>query len=134
MKIQKVDMYINHVRKEHMAVSTCVGLAADETQRHGKVDARLPLVEYNKTEKQCLRYCYKLGYHWDGLYEVMDRVSCFCCPLQNLKALRALYKNYPDLWNQMIGWDKQMPEHVGGFRTGGVTVLDLDARFNNENL
>lgn len=35
------------------------------------------------TEADCLQYCYSAGYFWlEGsirLYDILDRVSCWCC-------------------------------------------------------
>lgn len=39
-------------------------------------------------------------------YELFDRVSCWCCPLQGLKGLRSLYEHFPDLWKQLQVWDE----------------------------
>ena len=41
------------------------------------------------------------------LYEHFDRLSCWCCPLKNLKELRILYKYYPDLWEQLKDMDNR---------------------------
>jgi 3'-phosphoadenosine 5'-phosphosulfate sulfotransferase (PAPS reductase)/FAD synthetase len=70
---------------------------------------RFPLVEWGMTEKDCLAYCRERGYHWEGLYDHFDRVSCWCCPLQKLEDLRQLRRHYPDLWNTLKTWDKKMP-------------------------
>ena len=50
-----------------------IGLAADETARLARShntadDHRHPLVEWESTEADALRYCYDHGYDWDGLY------------------------------------------------------------------
>ena len=36
-----------------------------------------------------IKYCYEKGFYWDGLYEHFDRLSCWGCPLKNLKELLA---------------------------------------------
>jgi len=58
------------------------------------------------TEKDCLEYCYSKGFNWDGLYEKMDRVSCYCCPLQRISDYKIIYDEYPDLWKDMLKMDK----------------------------
>lgn len=58
------------------------------------------------TEHDCLTYCYKRGFDWGGLYELYDRVSCWCCPLQVLNGLRNLYEHFPNLWQRLQAWDK----------------------------
>lgn len=63
-----------------------VGIAADETHRFEKEkrpNRVLPLRDWGITEADALQYCYTKGFVWheDGvrLYELLDRVSCWCC-------------------------------------------------------
>ncbi|MEE0681943.1 MAG: hypothetical protein ACLVML_01360 [Candidatus Gastranaerophilaceae bacterium] len=80
------------------------------------------------TEKDCLSYCYKRGFSWGGLYELFDRVSCWCCPLQGLAELRKLYEHFPDLWRQLEKWDETTWRQ---FRAD-YSVRELAARFDFE--
>jgi 3'-phosphoadenosine 5'-phosphosulfate sulfotransferase (PAPS reductase)/FAD synthetase len=64
-----------------------IGFSADEVQRsqtkwmkERKWPVKFPLIEAGFSESDSLNYCKDIGYHWDGLYDVFDRVSCFCCP------------------------------------------------------
>lgn len=66
-----------------------VGIAADEQKRLERKNNQNPnhvhpLVDWGMTEADCLEYCYSKGYDWGGLYNIFDRVSCWCCPLQSL--------------------------------------------------
>ena len=65
-----------------------------------------PLVEWGWTERDCLEYCYSKGFRWGGLYENFKRVSCYCCPLQGVGALRTLYNKYPTIWKMLKEKDK----------------------------
>lgn len=80
-----------------------VGIAADEKNRIG--DKCYPLLDYNMTEKDCLEYCYEQGHEWleDGvrLYDVLDRVSCWCCRNKNQKELKAIHDNLPRYWERL---------------------------------
>ena len=103
----------------------CVGYAVDEVTRPRRDKIRYPLDEYVQTEKDCLEYCKSLGYHWDGLYDVFDRVSCFCCPLQGKKTLKKLREHYPSLYQQTLEWDMMQPRHNPGFvNTESVVQLE----------
>ena len=73
-----------------------------------------------------------MGYTWGGLYDLFQRVSCFCCPLQRLGELRKLRKHKPHLWKRMLEMDALVPEHNKGFRMYD-TVHDLENRFSNED-
>lgn len=100
-----------------------VGIAADEPKR--VKDKRYPLVEWGVTEKQALEYCYKHGFNWDGLYNHFNRLSCWCCPLSNLKELKILWKDFPKLWNKLKEWEGQS---IGQFRTD-YSIPELEKKF-----
>ena len=111
---------------------TCIGLAADEIKRKKHIDKRYPLIEYGYTEAMCLEYCKELGYTWGGLYEWQNRVSCWCCPLKEIDALRGLRKYRPELWNKLLDMDMLAANHPYQFQDVGVAALD--ARFTIEDI
>ena len=85
-----------------------VGIASDETDRIDKAPSEkklLPLVKWGMTEADCLQYCYDHGFYWeeDGvrLYDVMDRVSCWCCQSKNRKELKNMYQYLPKYWEKL---------------------------------
>ena len=103
------EKYLRELREKYDIIEY-IGIAADETERithqcNSRPNVRLPLVEWGMTEAECLQYCKKHGYDWDGLYEKFGRVSCWCCPLQPLEELRVLYYDFPELWAQLRAWD-----------------------------
>ncbi len=93
-----------------------IGIAADETKRIEKERNEhkiLPLVEWKMTEKDCLYYCYENGFYWEEnnvrLYDILDRVSCWCCGNKNKKEmwniflyLQHYYKKNIELLNKII--------------------------------
>ena len=85
-----------------------IGIAVDEPMRVREFN--YPLVDWNMTEKDCLNYCYERGFTWGGLYEIWDRVSCWCCPLQSLKSLRDLKEKRPELWAKLKEMDREITE------------------------
>jgi len=106
---------------------SCIGIAWDEQQRvknNSDKSKRYPLVEWRITEKQALKICHNYGFDWDGLYDVFDRVSCFCCPLQRLNSLRLLRRYYPTQWNQMLEWETMIPTGDKGFMDKSVHTFD----------
>lgn len=134
-KTQAIDKYIRSIKSP---VMQCIGFAADEAHRGTSANMkrngfvyRYPLQEWGIDEKQALDYCLGKGFHWDGLYNVFSRVSCFCCPLQRMGELRKLRRHYPDLWAKMLKWDKEIPWNRG-FKHWS-TVHDLEARFAAED-
>jgi 3'-phosphoadenosine 5'-phosphosulfate sulfotransferase (PAPS reductase)/FAD synthetase len=114
---------------------SCIGMGWDEQHRvkhNSHKLKRYPLIEWGITEKQALKICRGYGFDWSGLYDVFDRVSCFCCPLQSLGNLRLLRRYYPEQWNQMLEWDLMRPASNKGFLKY-KTVHDLDRRFACED-
>lgn len=92
-----------------------VGIAADEQKRLAKQHApykRFPLADWKMTEAQCLKYCNAYGHTWeqDGvqLYDVLDRVSCWCCRNKNQKELKAIHDNLPRYWNQLLALESRL--------------------------
>lgn len=102
-----------------LPVRPCVGYAADEQHRadnfkstNKNIIPRFPLIEWGITEQQALEYCRKRGFTWGGLYDICDRVSCFCCPLGGIKNARRIWQHFPELWRQMIEMESLMKEEV----------------------
>ena len=122
LKTRIIDSYVAELAKGHELVRY-VGIAVDERNRVR--DKRYPLVEWGMTEADCLAYCKERGFDWGGLYDIFTRVSCWCCPLQSLEELRRLRTHFPELWKQLMEWDKQT------WRTylKNYSVQQLDTRF-----
>ena len=130
---------IDKYRKTILNPVACIGMAYDElgrlnskTSREGKYGIRYPLIDYQVTEAEALKYCYEKGFDWDGLYTKFRRVSCFCCPLQRIGELRNLRKYYPELWSKMLEWDARKSGHDLGFK-GSKSVYDFEKRFGDED-
>jgi 3'-phosphoadenosine 5'-phosphosulfate sulfotransferase (PAPS reductase)/FAD synthetase len=84
------------------------GIAYDEPKRiKNAKSTKYPLYDWKITEKQALAYCYSHVFSWGGLYEIFNRVSCWCCPLQPLRELENLYNYFPELWAELIEMDKK---------------------------
>ena len=127
-KCSGIDKY----RKQVGNAVSCIGIAWDEQHRAKSSEKkRYPLIELGITEKQALKICRNYGFEWDGLYDVFDRVSCYCCPLKRIGDYRLLRRYYPEQWNQMLEWDEAMNPNRG-FK-GYKTVHDLDRRFACED-
>ena len=98
---------------EAMRAVVYVGIAADETARlekEVKAYKRHPLAEWGMAESDCLAYCYDKGFAWTEddvpLYDVLDRVSCWCCRNKNLKELRAIHDYLPGYWERLVAMEQ----------------------------
>ena len=86
-----------------------IGIAFDETKRIEKERNEhklLPLVDWKMTEKDCLEYCYNRGFYWEEngvqLYDILDRVSCWCCANKNKKELENMRTYLPEYYLKYI--------------------------------
>ena len=126
LKMIPIDKYFN-AQGEH---TRYIGIAVDEPKRLARLEANeiAPLAEWGMTEADCLEYLKEKGFY-NELYDDFKRLGCWFCPKQNLKSLRVVRKKYPELWEQMLEWDKDSPN---SFRADGRTVHDLDVKFKEE--
>lgn len=120
LKTNVINKYLKAQNEEY---TEYIGIACDEPKRIK--DKCYPLIDWGMTEKDCLHYCYERGFDWEGLYEHFDRVSCWCCPLKNLKELKTLYTHYPELWEELKEMDKKS---YNQFRKD-YSVKELEEKF-----
>ena len=106
MKIDALDKYTKKAFVHY------VGIALDEPERIARLKSPkyAPLYhEWQMSEAACLYYCYSHGWDWledgpDGkveLYQILDRVSCWCCANKNKKELYNIYKYLPHYWEKL---------------------------------
>lgn len=112
-----------------------IGIAADEPERIRQERNKVyPLIEWQMTEKDCLSYCYENGFFWEEngvrLYDILDRVSCWCCKNKNLNELRNIYHYLPDYWGLLKGLQSRIDRP---FRSDGASIFDLEERFKLED-
>lgn len=114
-----------------------IGIAADEPKRLLKLDdyKSSPLAEWNMTEKDCLEYCHNHGIFWTEdeieLYDILDRVSCWCCQNKNLKELKNMYLYLPKYWEMLKGLQSRIDEPMKGINK---SVFELEERFKKEEM
>lgn len=109
-KLRALDKYA-----EEKDAIVYVGIAADETSRlekEIKPYKRHPLADWGMTEADCLAMCYAKEHEWlqDGtrLYDVLDRVSCWCCRNKNMKELKAMHDHLPDYWRRLVALESTL--------------------------
>lgn len=131
LKLQCMDSYA----KQTDAI-VYVAYAADEKERQEKNKAgfkRYPLIDWGCTEADALAGCYDAGYDWmeSGfrLYDLLDRVSCWCCANKNRKELRNIYRYLPEYWQRLRDLQNRTERPMKG---EGWSVLDLESLFKQE--
>jgi 3'-phosphoadenosine 5'-phosphosulfate sulfotransferase (PAPS reductase)/FAD synthetase len=110
LKINVIKKYINKLSKQFNIIEYH-GIAHDEQARILKNDdgrnIRYPLDELEIVEAVALQNCYDRGFDWNGLYEIFDRVSCWCCPLKKISEIKALEKHKPKLFKELLEMDNK---------------------------
>lgn len=130
-KIKAIQGFLNEIGE----YKQYIGIAYDEPERIKDENNKLyPLVDFKMTEKDCIKYCYEKGFFWeeDGvrLYDVLDRVSCYCCSNKNLNELRAIYHKLPKYWTKL----KAMQSRIDRPFRANASIFDLEQRFMFEDL
>lgn len=109
-----------------------VGIASDEKdrvklERSNNNNIKVyPLVLWGMTENDCLIKCYRSGINWQegdvDLYDVLERVSCYCCANKNLGECKAMIRYLPQYWQKI----KDMEKRIGKpFKGTGTAELEL---------
>lgn len=127
LKRQAINKYLKSLKTKNKIIEYH-GVASDEWSRTLKNKGReivYPLVDFGLTEKQALEYCYSKGFKWDGLYENLARVSCFCCDQKRIGELKWIYNERPKLWKKLLEMEKLTKYK---FKTN-FSLKELDEKF-----
>ena len=135
-KARVIDKYLADRRSQGYEIHQYIGIAADEAQRAKKeagIDKEIvkhyPLIDWDMTEADCLKYCYSRGITWNGLYDHFTRISCWCCPLMRISDARNLYHYYPDKWEKLKDMDNRCRTQF----KANWSVQELEDRFRKED-
>lgn len=125
-----------------------VGIAADESHRFdtqkNQAGKCMPLVEWGMTEADCLRYCRDRGFYWIesspatmsgyvDLYDILDRVSCWCCANKNIRELRNIYLYLPQYWCRLRELQERIDRPFKGTYKGEARgIFEFERRFEEE--
>ena len=120
-----------------------VGIAYDEPHRFEKSKHELkltPLVEWQMTEADCLKYCYDHGFYWEEngvrLYDILDRVSCWCCANKNRRELKNIYQYMPEYWKRLKDFQSRTDRPMKQYRNRKYgdygNVFDMEKVFEQE--
>lgn len=144
LKLREIKRYKNSLDD---SVIDYVGIAADEKKRFEKAknDGKcMPLVEWGMTEKDCLAYCHERGFYWlerayglgveyVDLYDILDRVSCWCCANKNLKELYNIYTYLPQYWRKLKNLQEKIDRPFKGFyKLEPRGIFELERKFEDE--
>lgn len=118
-----------------------IGIALDEPKRLARLAAPkcAPLADWEMTEANCLAYCWAQGFGWQeggtDLYDVLDRVSCWCCGNKNRKELKNMYLYLPEYWERLKALQNKIARPMKRYSAKGIpygNVFDLEKVFAEE--
>lgn len=118
-KLKALDRYA-----EDQNAEMYIAIAADEAERaerNTKTYKRYPLIEWGMKEADCLEYCRRKGISWQecgiDLYDILDRVSCWCCCNKNKKELRNIWLYLREYWERLKDLQRQLERPMKKFRS-----------------
>jgi hypothetical protein len=133
-KIKALDRYAELTKS-----TVYIGIASDEQARlikEHKPYKFYPLADWEISEAEALKQCYDFGIEWAELnsttgekvrlYDVLSRVSCYCCANKNLEELYNIYRFLPDYWRVLRIMQRRTSRPMKG---EGKSVFDLEKRF-----
>ncbi len=137
-KLKSLDDYA-----ERKNAIVYIGIASDEVSRLIKPTKTYkihPLNGWGMTERDCLEYCYQSGFYWEKngirLYDILDRVSCWCCCNKNRKELKNIYKYLPEYWEKLKNLQSKLDRPMKNFsnkKYGNYgNVFDMEKVFRSE--
>lgn len=137
-KLKALDDYSKNADKVY------IGLAYDEPKRVERLKGNkvAPLFDWGIPEAEALRYCREHGIHWKenniDLYDILDRVSCWCCCNKNQKELRNIRTYLPEYWQRLLALQRKLNRPMKRFRTdpkfGDLgNLLNFDAYWNEQD-
>ena len=135
MEFQAIYNTLDTYVKKYESKIQYIGIALDEPKRLDRLPEgkTAPLAEWNMTESDALAYCYERGYFWEEngirLYDILDRVSCWCCANKNLKELRNIRIHLPEYWERLKCLQERTDRPMKG---PGKSVFELEERFRKE--
>jgi len=137
----KTSTLDKHAKAAGRDVIQYIGIAADEQKRLQRLPPKkvAPLAMFGFSEADALAYCYEKGFFWEEngirLYDVLDRVSCWCCANKNLKELRNIYINLPEYWERLKDLQRKTDRPMKGYYKGQPRgMFELERRFEMETM
>lgn len=133
---KKTSAINKYLASLHDSITEYIGIAFDESHRmkfSGRYRFRYPLIENRFTEKMCLQYCRNKGITWEengiDLYEILDRISCWCCSNKNTKELRNIYHYLPEYWKNLVDLESKTHKTI----KKGKSIFDFEEQFKKED-
>lgn len=131
LKLDVINAYINSFRGK---VTTYVGIAFDEVPRMialaarstSKVKQYSVLFANRITEREAFEICKKYDLV-SPIYDTSARGGCWFCVKQSRRQIYDLWKNYPDLFNEL----KELEKDSRCLFAKDISLAELETKFAN---
>lgn len=106
--------YVKKLSPQKFKNDVLIGYTYNEVER-GRLSSLsygvsvYPLHEWRYNEPECENFLKSRGIA-NPLYKHFERTGCYLCPKQNTKSLKALYENYPNLWQKCKDMERKASE------------------------
>jgi len=123
-KVRPINKYLKEKYKDQ-EITIFMGIANDEVKRakkminKKKIQYKFPLIEKEIDREGCIKIIKEEG------LSIPVKSGCYFCPFQSKKEWVKLYKNYPDLFNETILFEKNGRAYPTGTFMGNITLEDF---------
>ncbi|NJD99502.1 hypothetical protein E3E26_06855 [Thermococcus sp. LS1] len=131
--IRYLDLYLGYAADEEERFRNAKRQVKSYARKFGVKIVHLyaPLLDADITEEDALKLTRKHGLY-NELYDHFKRTGCYLCPYQSLDDWRALFWNFPKLFNAAKTLEEMsIREHGKTFRRD-YTLAELEMRFRLE--
>jgi 3'-phosphoadenosine 5'-phosphosulfate sulfotransferase (PAPS reductase)/FAD synthetase len=128
-KSRVCERYYKQITEPHNVI---LGLASNEKDRvmGANVRNQIALLDLlGVHEKQTFKICNKEGL-LSPTYSFSDRGGCWFCPNQKIQEFEVLYREHPELWNELMEVQK-MPNKVTELFNRKQTLYDIEAQIKS---
>lgn len=116
---------------ETLASETYTGMTVDEKNRTSdNPKYKYPLIEWGWTARFSLHYL-KTRDIPHAIYEKgFKRLGCIFCPNMSKNDLFTIFKNYPEIWDKLLDYERISPRKMRGNGTGNKDLFELQDEFD----
>lgn len=118
------------MKGEAVAYCNYIGMTVDEVNRAiRRPGYSYPLIPWGWTAEMCLKYLKKQGIPHTIYDRGFKRLGCIYCPNMSNESLYIIFRDYPDIWEQLLQYEEESPRPMRGRNTGKKSLVDLQDEF-----
>ena len=116
---------------ETRASETYTGMTVDEKNRTSdNPKYKYPLIEWGWTAEFSLHYLKTRDIPHTIYEKGFKRLGCIFCPNMSKNDLFTIFKNYPEIWDKLLDYERISPRKMRGNGTGNKDLFELQDEFD----